>query len=118
VSEQHEPKVEAMTDQANFYARFGAIDLAAFLCVLLFVGALTLLVDRAGQLSARLVFAGAVGLVAGCLTAWRRLRRPRPRRWRSGQAIYRGRRVTLVSAWGVEGQPPPTIEPPPVPPEQ
>jgi hypothetical protein len=83
----------------------------AFLGVLVFVGVLTLLVDRTGQLSARLAFAGAAGLVAGGMTAWRRLRRPELRRWRSGQAIYRGRRVTMVSAWGVEGQPLPAIEP-------
>jgi hypothetical protein len=39
------------------------------------------------------------------MTAWRRLQRSGPRRWRSGQAVYRGRRVTVVSAWGMEGQP-------------
>jgi hypothetical protein len=31
---------------------------------------------------------------------------------RSGQVTYRGRRVTMISAWGVEGQPPPAIESP------
>jgi hypothetical protein len=76
------------------------------------VGALVLLADRTGQVSSRLAFAGAAGLVAACMTAWRRLRRAELRRWRSGQATYRGRRVTLVSTWGVEGQPPPTVEPP------
>ena len=106
---QCEPRA---ADPAGGHARIGAIDLLAFLGVLVFVGVLTLLVDRTGQLSARLAFAGAAGLVAGCVTAWRRLRRPELRRWRSGQAIYRGRRVTVVSAWGVEGQPLPTIEPP------
>jgi hypothetical protein len=69
------------------------------------------LVDRTGQLSARLAFAGAAGLVAACVNAWRRLRRVELRRWRSGQVTYRGRRVTVVSAWGMEGQPPPAIEP-------
>lgn len=93
------------------HARVGAVDLLAFIGVLVLVGVLTLLVDRTGQLSARLAFAGAAGLVVGGVTAWRRLRRPALRRWRSGQAIYRGRRVTVVSAWGVEGQPLPAIEP-------
>ena len=88
------------------------IDVLAFLGVLVFVGVLMFLVDRTGQLSARLAFAGAAGLVAGGVTVWRRLRRPELRCWRSGQAIYRGRRVTVVSAWGVGGQPPPAIEPP------
>jgi hypothetical protein len=53
-----------------------ATDVLAFLGVLVFVGVLMLLVDRTGQLSARLAFAGAAGLVAGGVTAWRRLRRP------------------------------------------
>jgi hypothetical protein len=95
--------------------RAALADLLAFLGVLVLAGGLVLLVDRVGQLSSRLAFAGAAGLVAACMTAWRRLRRVELRRWRSGQAIYRGRRVTLVSAWGVEGQPPPTIEPPTTP---
>jgi hypothetical protein len=81
---------------------------------LVLAGGLALLADRTGQLPARLAFAAAAGLVAACGTTWRRLRRLELRRWRSGQAIYRGRRVTVVSAWGVEGQPPPTIEPPAV----
>jgi hypothetical protein len=85
-------------------------DLLAFLGVLVFAAGLTLLVNRTGHLSARLGFAGAARLVAGCATAWRRLRRPGLKRWRSGQMIYHGERVTLVSAWGVEGQPPPTTE--------
>lgn len=85
-------------------------DLLAFLGVLIFVGGLTLLIDPVGQLPARLAFAGAAGLVVACMTAWRRLQRPSPRRWRSGQVIYRGRKVTLVTAWGVEGQPLPVIE--------
>ena len=34
----------------------------------------------------------------------------------NGSVIYRGRRVTVVSAWGVEGQPPPAaIEPSAIP---
>lgn len=95
--------------------RAALADLLAFLGVLVLAGGLVLLADRTGQLSSRLAFAGAAGLVAACMTAWRRLRRVELRRWRSGQAIYRGRRVTLISAWGVEGQPPPTIEPPTAP---
>lgn len=93
------------------HSRASLADLLAFLGVLVLADALVLLVDRTGQLSARLAFAGAAGLVAACLNAWRRLRRVELRRWRSGQVTYRGRRVTMVSAWGVEGQPPPTIEP-------
>ena len=80
--------------------------------VLVLAGGLVLLADRTGQLSARLAFAGAAGLVAACVNAWRRLRRVELRRWRSGQLTYRGSRVTLVSTWGVEGQSPPAIEPP------
>ncbi len=97
---------------SQHHARAGLIDLLAFLGALALVGGLALLVDRAGELSARLAFAGAAGLAAGCVASWRRLRRRELRRWRSGQAIYRGRRMTLVSAWGVEGQPPPMIDPP------
>jgi hypothetical protein len=110
MSGQDKPAVTDTAAQAAGHAHAGG-DLLAFLGVLGFVTGLTLLVDRTGQLSARLGFAGAAGLVAGCMTAWRRLRRPSPRRWRSGQVIYRGRRMTVVSAWGVEGQPPPAIEP-------
>jgi hypothetical protein len=93
---------------AGGHARSGGVDLLAFLGVLVLV----LIADRAGQPSARLVFAGAAILVTGCVTAWRRLCRPESRRWRSGQAIYRVRRVTVVSAWGVEGQAAPAIQPP------
>jgi hypothetical protein len=93
------------------HARAGLVDLLAFFGVLVLVGGLALLVDRTGQLSARLAFAGGAGLVAAAVTAWRRLRRLELRRWRSGQAIYRGRRVMVVSAWGVEGQLPLAIEP-------
>jgi hypothetical protein len=50
----------------------------------------------------------AAGLVAACGTRLWRLYRHDLRRWRRGQAIYRDRRITVVSAWGVEGQPPPT----------
>jgi hypothetical protein len=107
MSEQHKPADTAA--QAAGSSRVGA-DLLAFLGVLVFTAGLTLLVNRAGHLSARLGFAGAAGLVAGCATAWRRLRRPGLHRWRSGQMIYHGDRVTLVSAWGVEGQPPTTME--------
>ncbi len=112
VSEQHEPRGADTAALASRPARAGLVDLLAFFGVLVFVGGLALLVDRTSQLSVRLAFAGAAGLVVGCMTAWRRLRRLELRRWRSGQAIYRGRRVTVVSAWGVEGQPPPGIEPP------
>jgi hypothetical protein len=115
VAEQYKPKVADTAAPAARHARADLIGLLAFLGVLAFAGGLALLVDRTGQLSARLAFAGATALVAGCMTAWRRLRRSELRRWRSGQAIYRGRRVTVASAWGVEGQPPPPIEPPTVP---
>lgn len=110
MSEQYKVTVTDTTAQAAGLARVGG-DLLAFLGVLVFTAGLTLLIDGTGQLSARLGFAGAAGLVAGCVTAWRRLRRPGPRRWRSGQMIYRGRRMTVVSTWGVEGQPSPVIEP-------
>ena len=108
MSEQHE---STAAGQEYGHARAGAADLLAFFGVLVFAGGLALLVDRTGQLSARLAFAGAAGLVAAYVNAWRRLRRVELRRWRSGQVTYRGRRVTMVSAWGVEGQPPPAIEP-------
>jgi hypothetical protein len=111
LSEQYKPRVTDTAAPAGGYARVWG-DLLAFLGVLVFAAGLTLLVDRTGQLSARLGFAGAAGLASACVTAWRRLRRPGPRHWRSGQVIYRGRRMTVVSAWGVEGQPPPAIEPP------
>ena len=107
-SEQGKPACIAA--QTGRHARVG-VDLLAFHGVLVFVAGLTLLIDRDGHLSARLGFAGAVGLVVGFVTAWRRLRQPGPHRWRSGQVIYRGGRVTLVSSWGVQGQLPPTIEP-------
>jgi hypothetical protein len=98
------------------HARAGLVDLLAFFSVLVLAGGLALLVDRTGQLSARPAFAAGAGLVAACMAAWRRLRRLELRRWRSGQAIYHGRRVTVVSAWGVEGQPPPAaIEPSAIP---
>jgi len=105
-SQLREPRI---TDTAAGQTHVGR-DLLALLGVLVFAAGLTLLIDRTGQFSARLGFAGAAGVVASCMTAWRRLRQPGPRRWRSGQVIYHGRRVTLVSSWGVEGQPPPAIE--------
>ena len=113
MSEQYEPRAADMASPASAsgHACAGVVDLLAFLGVLMFAGGLALLIDRAGQLSVRLGFAGAAGLVAGCVTAWRRLRRSELRRWRSGQAIYRGHRVTLVAGWGIEGQPLPAIEP-------
>jgi hypothetical protein len=112
MSEQDEHKVADTPAPAARHARASLADLLAFLGVLVLAGALVLLVDRTGQLSARLAFAAAAGLVAACVNAWRRLRRVELRRWRSGQVTYRGRRVTMVSAWGVEGQPPTAIEPP------
>ena len=111
MSEQPKPKVTDSAAPDSSHARAGVVDLLAFLGVLLLAGGVTLLTDRTGHLSSRLAFAGGTGLVAGSVTAWRRLRRPEPRRWRSGQAIYRGHRVTMVSAWGVEGQPAPEILP-------
>jgi hypothetical protein len=110
MSEHHKTRVTDTTAQAIGHAHVGR-DLLALLGVLVFAAGFTLLVDRTGQLSARLGFAGAAGLVASCMTAWRRLRQPGPRHWRSGQVIYHGRRMMLVSSWGVEGQPPPAIEP-------
>jgi hypothetical protein len=113
MSEQGEHK---FTDNpAARHARASLADLPAFLGVLALAGGLAFLLDRTGQLSARLAFAAAAGLVAACVTAWRRLRRVELRRWRSGKVIYRGRRVALVHAWGVEGQEPPAIEPPAAP---
>ena len=114
MSEQYKPRVAGTPAPAARHAHAGLVDLLAFLGMLVLAGGLALLADRTGQLPARLAFAAAAGLVAACGTTWRRLRRLELRRWRSGQAIYRGRRVTVVSAWGVEGQPPPTIEPPAV----
>jgi len=111
MSEQDEREAADTSALPTRHARVGLVDLLAFLGILVLAGALALLVDRTGQLSTRLAFADAAGLVAACANAWRRLRRVELRRWRSGQVTYRGRRVTMVSAWGVEGQLPPTIEP-------
>jgi hypothetical protein len=110
MSEQDEHQAAGTPAQETRHASLA--DLLAFLGVLVLAGALALLVNRTGQLSARLAFAGAAGLVAACVNAWRRMRRVELRRWRSGQVSYRGRRVTMVSAWGVEGQPAAVIEPP------
>ncbi|ASW55094.1 hypothetical protein CIK06_14255 [Plantactinospora sp. KBS50] len=82
------------------------VDLIVFLAVLVFVAGLVLLIDRDGKVPAGLVLAGATGLVSACVTAWRRPHRPTLQRWRSGQAIYRGSRVTLTSTWGMEPRPP------------
>ena len=109
--EQDEHKIADTPAPAARHARASLADLLAFLGVLVLAGGVVFLLDRTGQLSARLAFAGVAGLVAGCVNAWRRLRRVELRRWRSGQVMYRGRRMTVVSAWGVEGQPPPAIEP-------
>jgi hypothetical protein len=109
---QDEHKVADTAAPVARRTRASLADLLAFLGVLVLAGALVLLADRTGQLSARLAFAGAAGLVAACVNAWRRLRRIELRRWRSGRLTYRGSRVTLVSTWGVEGQTVPAIEPP------
>lgn len=82
MSEQDEHKVADTPAPAARHARASLADLLAFLGVLVLAGALALLVDRTGQLSARLAFAGAAGLVAACVNAWRRLRRVELRRWR------------------------------------
>ena len=111
MSEQDEHMAADTTAPAARHARASLADLLALLGVLVLAGALALLIDRTGQISGRLAFAGAAGLVAACMNAWRRLRRVELRRWRSGQVAYCGRKVTMVSAWGVEGQPPPAIEP-------
>ena len=115
MSEQDEHKATDIPAPAARHARASLADLLAFLGVLVLAGGLAFLLGHTGQLSARLAFAGAAGLVAACVNAWRRLRRVELRRWRSGQVTYRGRRMTVVSAWGVEGQPPPAIEPPATP---
>jgi hypothetical protein len=98
MSEQDEHKVTDAPAPAARHARASLADLLAFLGVLVLAGGLAFLLDCTGQLSARLAFAGAAGLVAACVTAWRRLRRVELRRWRSGQVTYRGRRVTARSA--------------------
>jgi len=115
MSEQPQPRVADTPAPESNRTRAGVVDLLALLGVLVLAGGVTLLADQTGHLSSRLAFAGGTGLVlvAGCVTAWRRLRRPEPRRWRSGQAVYRGHRVMMVSAWGVQGQPAPEIPPPP-----
>lgn len=86
-------------------ARAGAIDLLAFLAVLTFVVVLVLV-------HVQLAYAGIAGLAIGCTTVWTRLRVPRRRRWQSGQFVYRGRNISIVSAWGVEGQAAPAVETP------
>jgi hypothetical protein len=112
MSGQDERKLTDASAPSARHVRASLADLLAFFGVLVLAGGLAFLLDRTGQLSARLAFAAAAGLVAGCVNAWRRLRRTELRRWRSGQLTYRGRRLTMVSAWGVEGQPFPTLEPP------
>ena len=112
MSEPCEPSVPEASAPAGTRARGDVVDLLAFLGTLLLVGGVVLLVDSDRRLSARLVFAGAAGLAAGCVMAWRRLRRPEPRRFLTGQVVYRGARMSVVSAWGVHGQPLPAIEPP------
>jgi hypothetical protein len=114
MSEQDERKVTDASVPSARHVQLGLADLLAFLGVLVLAGSLAFLLNRTGQLSARLAFAGAAGLVVSCVNAWRRLRRAELRRWRSGQFTYRGRRMAVTSAWGVEGQPPPAIKTPAV----
>ena len=111
MSEQYEPRPAALPAPAARQARAGIVDLLAFFGALALAAGLTLLADRSGPLSARLVFAGAAGLMSACVATWRRLRRRELCRWRSGQIIFRSRRMVMVSAWGVEGQQVPAIEP-------
>jgi hypothetical protein len=112
MSEQGAHKVTDTPAPAARHARASLADLLAFLGVLVLAGGIAFLLDRTGQLSARLAFAAGTGLAVGCGPRGGRLRRVELRRWRSGQAIDRSRRLTLVSASGMEGQPLPTIEPP------
>ena len=77
MSEQGEHKITDTPAPAAKHARASLADLLAFLGVLVLAGGLAFLLDRTGQLSARLAFAGAAGLVAACVNAWRRLRRCR-----------------------------------------
>ena len=92
--------------------RAGVIDLLAFLAVIAFATLIVLPLAHSGKLAPRLAIAGAAALVAGGAAAWRRLRWPAPRRWRSGQVTVKARHMSLVSSWGVEGQPPPLEAPP------
>ena len=81
MSEQREQRAADTTAPAAGHICVGLFDLMAFLWTLAFTGGLALLIHHVGQLSARLAFAGSAGLVAGCVTAWRRLRRLELRRW-------------------------------------
>ena len=109
MSEPIEPRPSKATQPKR--ERIDVIDLIAFLAVLAFVAGLVLLIDRGGEAPARLVLAGATGLVGACVAAWRRPRRSELRRWRNRQAVYRGRRVTFMSTWGTETQPPLALPP-------
>jgi hypothetical protein len=111
--EQHEPRFSETPGPTGGRSSTGVVDLLAAVLAFAFAVGLVLLLGRVGPLPAQLGFAGGAGVAASCVTAWRRLRRPEMRRWRCGQAVYRGRRITFVSAWGVEGQQPPAIEPSP-----
>ena len=111
MSEQHESAAAATSVPIGPRSRAIVIDLMAFLGVLAFAAGSVLLTDHTAQTDQRLTLAAIAGLVVACMTAWRRLRRAGPRRWRSGQAVYRGRRITVVSAWGAQGQPPPPLGP-------
>ena len=85
MSERHEHNVTDIPVPAARHARASLADLLAFLGVLVLAGGLAFLLDRTGQLSARLAFAGAAGLVTGCVNAWRRLRRVELRCWRTAR---------------------------------
>ena len=112
MSEHHESARAGTSAPTSSCSRASVIDLMAFLGVLAFAaGSVLLLTDHTAQTRGRLTLAATTALVVACMTAWRRLRRTAPRRWRSGQATYRGRRITVVSAWGVQGQPLPPLEP-------
>lgn len=104
MKEQSELRHAGGTASAGQHARTGIIDLLAFLAVLAFVCVLMII-------HVRLAYAGIAGLAIGCVTVWGRLRKPARRRWLSGQFMYRGRKFSIVSAWGVEGQAPPAVEP-------
>ena len=57
--EQDEPKLAGTSAPPARQARASLADLLAFLGVLVLAGGLVFLLDRTGQLSARLAFAGA-----------------------------------------------------------
>jgi len=101
MSEQGEHKATDTPAPIARHARASLADLLAFFGVLVLASGLAFVLDRTGQLSARLAFAGAAGLVAACVNAWRRLRRVELRRWRSGQVtLYRFKTHRMASDLG------------------